>query len=132
MKLLRFAIILLLPLPLSASETGSWASGSWASGSWANGSWASSETPEPSTVAVPNVVGEASFAAADAILEAALLDGGTETEVCSAATNNSIVSQSPAAGTLVAEDTLVNLRSSNGVACPPSGGAEIILQRRRR
>lgn len=82
-------------------------------------------------VAVPNVVGEASFAAADTILEGDGLDGGTETEVCSAAANNEIVGQSIAAGTLVAGGTLINLRSSNGMACPDSGGAEIILRRRR-
>jgi len=69
-----------------------------------------------SDVAVPNVVGEANFAAADAILEGEGLDGA-EIEVCSAEAEDEVVSQSPAAGSLVALGTVVDVRTSNGVAC---------------
>lgn len=73
-------------------------------------------------IAVPSVRGEANFAAADAILEMAGLDGGAEAERCSDAAENSIVGQSPEAGTLVSAGTLVNLLSSNGEECKASGG----------
>ena len=79
------------------------------------------------TVAVPDVVGEANFAAADTILEAAGLDGGTETVVCSNETANEIIAQSPTAGTEVQPLTLVNLTSSSGSSCTDITGAEIIL-----
>jgi beta-lactam-binding protein with PASTA domain len=69
-------------------------------------------------VTVPNVVGEADFAAADAILEAASLDAGTETEQCSAAPDNEVIGQNPIAGATVSTGTLVDLTTSNGVACP--------------
>lgn len=68
-------------------------------------------------VDVPNVVGEASYAAADLILEALGLDAGTEIEQCSDAVNNSVVLQDPSAGTRVDIGTIVNLWTSTGVAC---------------
>lgn len=121
------AALALLAFPaLAAEEEPSWALGSWASGSWASGSWGVDEN----TVAVPDVVGEADFAAADLVLEGVGLDGGTETEKCSGAPDNEIIDQSIASGTIVALGTLVNLSSSNGVACPPVGGVEYILRRR--
>ena len=80
-----------------------------------------------STIAVPNVVGEANFAVADTILEAAGLDGGTETVVCSNETADEIIAQSPIAGTQVQPLSLVNLTSSSGSSCTDASGAEIIL-----
>lgn len=69
-----------------------------------------------STVAVPDVVGEANFAAADAILGGVGLLG-FEIEVCSAAANDEVVSQDPVATTVVALGSTVDVRTSNGVAC---------------
>ena len=72
---------------------------------------------EPMQVAVPNVIGQADFAAADAILEGDGLDGGTETESCSAETENEIIRQNPAAGVEVDLGTLVDVVSSSGTPC---------------
>ena len=128
MRRLALAALLLVTPAFAAEDEPAWATGSWAAGSWAVGSWGDGEA---TSAAVPNVVGEADFAAADAVLEGVGLDGGTETEVCSAAADNEIVGQSIAAGTIVALDTLVNLRSSNGTPCPDGGGADVILRRLR-
>jgi beta-lactam-binding protein with PASTA domain len=74
-----------------------------------------------SDVAVPDVVGEASFAAADAILEGDGLDG-LELEACSAAMAGEIVAQNPSAGTLVALGTVVGVSASSGTECPAGTG----------
>jgi beta-lactam-binding protein with PASTA domain len=68
-------------------------------------------------VAVPDVVGQVSAAAADTILEGVGLDLGVETESCSAATNNAIIRQNPAAGLEVETGALVDVVSSSGVLC---------------
>jgi hypothetical protein len=72
-------------------------------------------------VAVPSVVGEVDAAAADTILQGDGLDLGVETESCSAAADNEILRQNPAAGSQVDIGTLVDVVSSNGVPCtgPP-------------
>lgn len=69
-----------------------------------------------SLVPTTDVVGQASFAAADALLEADGLDG-TEVEVCSAAPDNEVVSQDPLAGSMVSLGAIVTVRTSNGVEC---------------
>lgn len=74
-------------------------------------------TDADTTVEVPDVVGEADFAAADAVLEGVGLDGGTETAVCSPAAASEIVGQNPQAGDFVELGTLVNLLSSSGTPC---------------
>jgi PASTA domain-containing protein len=76
-------------------------------------------------IAVPNVVGQATAAAADMILEGVGLDAGTVTAICSGAANNSVISQAPAAGVLVSLGSIVDLFTSNGVACV--GGIRLIL-----
>lgn len=78
------------------------------------------------TVAVPNVVGEASAAAADAVLEGVGLDLGTDTARCSAAASGEVIGQSPPPGAEVALATLVNVDTSSGVAC--SGRPPLFLQ----
>lgn len=88
--------------------------GVWNMGVWSDGVWDEDSAPQ---VAVPSVIGQADSAAADAILEGDGLDLGTDTPRCSTATENEIVSQNPAAGTQVALGSLVDVYSSNGVAC---------------
>jgi hypothetical protein len=73
-------------------------------------------------VEVPVVIGEASPAAADAILEAALLDLGDVGLTCSAAAADEVLSQNPAAGATVDEGSLVDIVVSNGVVCTGNGG----------
>jgi hypothetical protein len=79
------------------------------------------DAPAGDEVTVPDVVGEASFAAADLILEGLLLDGLDLGAVCSPAAASEIVSQAPPAGTIVPSGTLVALTASSGVACSGSG-----------
>lgn len=83
--------------------------------------------PESSS-AVPNVVGQASAAAADAILEAAGFDMGGTTDRCSDEPDNEVVGQDPAPGALAAPGTLVALLLSNGVVCPNSGRVGVRLR----
>ena len=68
-------------------------------------------------VAVPNVIGQASAAAADAILEGDGLDLGTNTVKCSSAAASEVTSQAPSSGTLVSLGTLVNVDTSSGTPC---------------
>jgi len=70
-----------------------------------------------SSVAVPDVVGEADSAAADTILEGDGLDLGSVFERCSAEADNEIIGQNPDAGTLVALGSLVYVTASNGTEC---------------
>jgi beta-lactam-binding protein with PASTA domain len=79
-------------------------------------------------VAVPNVVGQASSAAADTILMAAGLDLGGVTARCSSDTVNHVVGQSPAPGVLVVAGSLVDVLISNGVACDLAGKAGVRLR----
>jgi hypothetical protein len=80
------------------------------------------------SIPVPDVVGEASSAAADVILEAALLDLGAVTARCSAAALNEVLGQDPAPGVLVAAGELVDVLVSNGVACPNSARPGVRLR----
>jgi hypothetical protein len=68
------------------------------------------------SIAVPDVVG-LSEAAADAALEAELLDSGTITQTCSSEPIGEVVGQSPAAGVLVNAGALIDLDVSDGTAC---------------
>lgn len=72
-------------------------------------------------VPTTDVVGEADFAAADALLEGDGLDGLEGAAACSAAAEDSIIRQSPTAGTEVPAGTIVTVTASNGVACVISG-----------
>jgi beta-lactam-binding protein with PASTA domain len=94
------------------------ASGFFASG-FAETGFFEESTPQ---VAVPNVIGQADFATADGILEGDGLDGNELAPVCSSEPEFEIVRQSIAAGTLVDQGTVIDLRASNGVACPVGGG----------
>jgi hypothetical protein len=102
------------------------ASGSFADGTFADGTFAGCSVP--GSTEVPNVIGEASAAAADAILEAEGADLGSVTARCSAEPEDEVVGQSPAPGTLVEEDSLVDLLVSNGVECASSGGNGVRLR----
>jgi len=82
----------------------------------------------PADIPVPNVVGEANFAAADAILEGDGLDLGAVTERCSAAADDEVVGQDPAPGAIVNLGSLVNVLVSNGVECVSSGGVGVRLR----
>jgi len=86
----------------------------------------------PADIPVPNVVGEADSAAADAILEGDGLDLGTVTTHCSAAALDEIIGQDPLAGVLVSLGTLVNVTASDGMACPPGSGSQLNIILRLR
>ncbi len=73
-----------------------------------------------STTAVPDVKAEASFAAADAVLEGVGLDGLQGT-TCSAEAMGQVARQNPSAGTLVEPGTVVSVATSTGTACPKGG-----------
>ena len=105
----------------SMENDGTWAAGVWAPTVWADGVWLEDAPACEMCVAVPDVVGEADFAAADAILEGDGLDAGTEIEQCSSEAENVIVAQDPTAGVEVEAGSLVNLWSSNGEACRGGG-----------
>jgi hypothetical protein len=79
-------------------------------------------------VAVPNVVGEADSAAADAILEGEGLDLGGVTARCSAEAEDEVVGQSPGPGVLVDLGALVDVLVSNGIECVNSGGTGVRLR----
>jgi hypothetical protein len=79
-------------------------------------------------VSVPNVIGEASSAAADTILEGVGLDLGGVNERCSAAADNEVIAQSPAPGALVALGALVDVIVSNGVVCTAIPGSGVRLR----
>lgn len=117
---MRRVAALLLALPVLAHGD-VWAPGVWATGVWAPGVWAESAP----LVAVPNVVGEANAAAADAILEGDGLDAGSVTERCSDAADDEVIGQTPESGAMVALGSLVDLRVSNGVVCLPKRGRRI-------
>lgn len=70
------------------------------------------------TIPVPNVIGEANAAAAEAEFEAVGLDIGATTARCSDETVDEVVGQDPAPGVLVAPAALVDVLVSNGVECP--------------
>jgi hypothetical protein len=89
---------------------------------------AADEPPPPPQFAVPNVIGEASSAAADAILEADGFDLGGVTERCSGAPDDEVVGQSPPAGSLASLGALVSILVSNGVECELRGRAGVRLR----
>jgi hypothetical protein len=93
------------------------ADGTFADGTFADGTFGG--CVGSGDVEVPNVIGEASFAAADAILEGDDLDG-SESSRCSAETVGEVIAQSPSAGLLVASGTVVSVTTSSGMEC--SGG----------
>jgi hypothetical protein len=105
----------------SLEEDGIWKAGAWATTTWADGVWLEGEA---STVAVPNVVGEANFAAADAILEGDGLDGA-ESAACvfdlMEYPEDEVIRQSPIAGTMVSLGSIVIVTVSDGTACELSG-----------
>ena len=68
-------------------------------------------------VVVPDVVGEADFAAADSILEGVGLDGNELAAHCSSAAADEIISQNPAAGASVIPGSLIDLTPSTGIVC---------------
>ena len=79
------------------------------------------------TVAVPNVVG-LDVAAADTALDADGLDTGAVTMRCSAEVADEVLSQNPAAAVVVDVGTTVDLVTSDGMVCPPGGGAGLRLR----
>ena len=72
----------------------------------------------PAQVAVPNVVGQAQAAAATAIIAAGLLVGVISTAKHPTVPAGQVISQQPAAGTLVLQGSAVNLLVSLGVPGP--------------
>jgi hypothetical protein len=66
---------------------------------------------------VPNVLGQATSADADLILEGVGLDAGTVTARCSSATADEVIDQAPPAGTFVELGSLIALFTSNGTPC---------------
>lgn len=70
----------------------------------------------PSGTAITDIVG-LSTSAADTALEADGFDTGTVTTRCSSEDENTVLSQSPAAGTSAAAGTTVDLVASNGTPC---------------
>ena len=72
------------------------------------------------TVAVPNVVGQATISANAPIAAVGLAMGTVTSESSSSVASGSIISQSPVAGTQVAVGSTVNLLVSTGIATPPS------------
>ena len=73
--------------------------------------------PGGSQVPTTNVIGQASSAAADTLLEADGLDLGSVVARCSTAAMDEVVGQDPAPGVLVDLLTLVDILVSNGVEC---------------
>ena len=83
---------------------------------------------DETTAAVSNVIGQASTAAAEAIL---IGDGfvlGTVNTRCSASPLNQIVGQSPTPGQLAPLGSAVDLLASNGTACPRAGRPGVRLR----
>lgn len=72
------------------------------------------------TTSVPNVTA-LDTTEADVALEAVGLDTGIVTTACSAEALAEVLSQNPAAGTLVELGTLVDLVASSGAACTGAG-----------
>ncbi len=70
--------------------------------------------PAPTTVAVPNVVGQTQSAAATALSNANLTSGTGSSAFSSTVPSGSVISQSPVAGTQVATGSAVNLLVSSG------------------
>jgi len=114
-RLIRWAAVALL---LSAGGAAhAQCSGYFESSYPDSGYYASGYLEEGSCVATPNVIGQASSAAADVILEAIGLDLGNVTARCSAVTLNQVIDQAPPAGTIVALGTLVAISTSNNTPC---------------
>lgn len=119
MRYLWLALLLAaMPAGASLENDGAWKGGTWQSTAWADGAWREAAS---STVSVPDVIGM-DEAAADAALEAVLLDTGNVSLTCSAETEGNVISQSPPAGASVPEGSLVDLTTSTGVACEGAGG----------
>ena len=79
-------------------------------------------------VIMPNLIGEANAAAADAILEGVGLDLGGSTARCSAEILDVVIGQSIGPGVSVDIGTLVDVLVSNGVACRQSGSPGVKLR----
>lgn len=107
------ATLAILPASASMENDGAWASGVFATTVWADGVWYENVAQG----VVPDVVGQASAAAADAILEGDGFDAGTVFSRCSAATADEIIAQNPAAGAMANLGSTVDLYASNGQAC---------------
>ncbi len=79
-------------------------------------------------VEVPNVISQATAAAADDVLELAGLDAGGVTARCSLETNGEVIGQSPGPGVLVDVGSLVDLLTSNGQECVLAGAPGVRLK----
>lgn len=113
MKKLAAILAVLFVFSARGDEQPAFASGSFASGSFADGSFGTG-----ASVAVPSVIGEASLAAADAILVGVGLATGSTFSECSPVPANQITGQLPSAGTIVPLASTVDLIYSSGAACP--------------
>jgi hypothetical protein len=112
----------------ACDEGGTFADGTFADGTFADGTFAGGGDCDALTVEVPNVIGEASVAAAEAILELSGLDIGTDTASCSSLALNVIIGQDPTAGTDVEVGSLVNVIYSNGTPCANRGRPGVRLR----
>src|SRR5262249_61080717 len=74
----------------------------------------------PPPVTVPNVVGLTQGAASTAITNAGLMVGAVTTATSATVPAGSVISQTPAAGAVVASDSSVALLVSSGPAGPPA------------
>ena len=74
--------------------------------------------PTPTTVTVPNVVGDSQTSASNAITAAGLVLGTVTAQANSKIASGLVISESPAAGTKVNSDSSVNLVISSGSAPP--------------
>ncbi len=108
---LAFLLLAALPRAGEAQCTGYYDSSYATSGYYATG-----YLEEGGCGQVPDVTG-LSTAAADAALMAVSLDTGAIYQRCSSAPLNEVVDQTPQADTIVAFGSLVDLITSNGVAC---------------
>ena len=115
MRLIRWAFGAALLLAGGAAHAQ--CEGYFESGYVDTGYFASGYLEEGDCVATPDVIGEASSAAADLVLEAVGLDLGTVTARCSSAALNQVIDQAPPAGTIVALGTLVVISTSNNTPC---------------
>jgi hypothetical protein len=81
----------------------------------------------PTSVAVPNVVGQAQTSATEPITATGLTVGTVTTTSSSTVPSGSVISESPSAGTQVAVGTAVNLLVSTGPAHQPSSANPLSL-----
>src|SRR6266699_2335350 len=95
------------------------AAGTSEANGWAVNLVVSSGAPAPGQVAVPNVVGQTQAAATSAITSAGLTAGTVTMQSSTTVASGNVISESPAAGTSVANGSAVNLVVSSGATPPP-------------